>query len=206
MTEKQEKRVVGRTVAIALGIICIILAVGLVGTIVGYTSIINGKDNTIATKDNIIATKNSEISDLNNSIATLNNTIHRLEKIENVTNQIFYLRNVIDCDGNWLGSWNLVATFNQYNVSEGKTPNFQIYNRFHLWRLNYSVHQDLWLRVIQANGSLVLAFYQFTYSTEADIGSVYFFADSVYSPISYFIEFPTGSFAGNWTITVEQLE
>lgn len=33
-----EKKVVGRTVAIALGIICVILAVGLVGAVVVYTS------------------------------------------------------------------------------------------------------------------------------------------------------------------------
>jgi len=52
MSEKQEKKAVGRTVAIALGIICIILAVGLVGAIADYTSIINGKDNTIATLTN----------------------------------------------------------------------------------------------------------------------------------------------------------
>ena len=39
-----EKKVVGRNVAIALGIICIVLAVSLVGVIANYTSIINNKD------------------------------------------------------------------------------------------------------------------------------------------------------------------
>jgi len=48
MTEKvAEKKVVTRNVAIALGIICGILAVSLVGVIVNYTLIINGKDNAI---------------------------------------------------------------------------------------------------------------------------------------------------------------
>jgi len=45
-----EKKVVGRNVAIALGIICIILAAGLVGVIAVYTSQINSL--------------NSEVSDL----------------------------------------------------------------------------------------------------------------------------------------------
>jgi hypothetical protein len=48
MTEqKPEKKVVSRTIAIALGIICIILIVGLLGVVANYTSIINDKDNTI---------------------------------------------------------------------------------------------------------------------------------------------------------------
>jgi ABC-type xylose transport system substrate-binding protein len=46
-----EKEVVGRNIAIALGIICMVLAVGLVGAIANYTSIISGKDNTIASLD-----------------------------------------------------------------------------------------------------------------------------------------------------------
>jgi hypothetical protein len=46
--QKPEKKVVSRTVAIALGLICIILVVGLIGVIADYTSIINGKDNNIS--------------------------------------------------------------------------------------------------------------------------------------------------------------
>jgi hypothetical protein len=53
MTEqKPEKKVVSRTVATALGVIAIILAVGLVGAVADYTSIINGKDNIITTLTN----------------------------------------------------------------------------------------------------------------------------------------------------------
>jgi len=62
-----EKKIVGRNVAIALGIICIIMAVGLVGAISNYTSIISGKDNTIASKDSQIASLNSQVSDLTNT-------------------------------------------------------------------------------------------------------------------------------------------
>jgi DNA gyrase/topoisomerase IV subunit A len=59
-----EKKVVGRNVAIALGIVAIIILVGLVGAIANYTSIINGKDNTITTRNSEIANKNIQISNL----------------------------------------------------------------------------------------------------------------------------------------------
>jgi len=59
-----EKKIVGRNVAIALGIIAIILLVGLVGAIANYTSIINGKDNTITTKDSQIQTLTNQKNQL----------------------------------------------------------------------------------------------------------------------------------------------
>jgi len=59
-----EKKVVGRTVVIALGIICVILAVGLVGAIANYTSIISGKDNSIGTKDSQMQTLTSQKNQL----------------------------------------------------------------------------------------------------------------------------------------------
>lgn len=86
MTEKQEKKVVGRTVVIALGIICIILAVGLVGAVANYTSIIGGKDSTISslnsqitTKDNTISNLNSQISSKDSQISSLNSQVTSLQ-------------------------------------------------------------------------------------------------------------------------------
>lgn len=206
--QKPEKKLVSITVAIALGIICIVLVVLLMEANINYNSILNSKDSTISSQISQISSLNNTIRSQNNTIATQNTTINRLNKLENLTNQIFHMRNVYDSGGNWLGSWNLVATFNENTVSGGKTPNFQIYNRFHFWRLNYTVKQNLILNIIQVNGSGGIAMYQyqFTYSGEVDRGSLYFFADSVYYPLSYCIEFPTGSFAGNWTMTVEQLQ
>jgi len=66
-----EKKVVGRNVAIALGIICVVLAVGLVGAIANYTSIISGKDNAIASLNSQITEKDSEITSLNLQIGNL---------------------------------------------------------------------------------------------------------------------------------------
>jgi len=67
------------TVAIALGIICIVLAVGLVGAVVNYTSIISGKDNTIATKDSQITDKDNTISSLNSQITSKDSQISSLQ-------------------------------------------------------------------------------------------------------------------------------
>jgi hypothetical protein len=62
MNEKiSEKKVMGRTVTIVLGIICIILAVALVGIIAQYVFMIDEKDN------EILFLKN-EIYDLNKTI------------------------------------------------------------------------------------------------------------------------------------------
>jgi hypothetical protein len=43
-----ERKVVGKKVVIILGIICIILAVGLIGAIMNYASILKEKDGVIA--------------------------------------------------------------------------------------------------------------------------------------------------------------
>lgn len=49
-----EKKVVSRTVAIMLGIVCIILVVGLIAVVANYASIINQKDTTIANLNDIV--------------------------------------------------------------------------------------------------------------------------------------------------------
>jgi hypothetical protein len=47
-SETQPKKMVRRSIAVALGIICIVVVAGLVGTFAYYMSIINDKDNTIS--------------------------------------------------------------------------------------------------------------------------------------------------------------
>ena len=78
-TSPVEKKDSGRTLAITLGIICILLAVGLVGAIANYTSIISGRDDTIASL-------NSQISSLNSQIDNLTQMIY-LDKSEIWINQ-----------------------------------------------------------------------------------------------------------------------
>jgi len=67
-----EKKVVDRKVAIALGIICVVLAVGLVGVVAYYTSIISGL--------------NSQVSQLQSQVSELR-AIVNLEKSETWVSQ-----------------------------------------------------------------------------------------------------------------------
>jgi hypothetical protein len=68
---KVEKKVVSRTLAIALGIVCIVLAVGLVGAVVDYTSIINDKNSTISSQANTISSQASTISGYQSQVSDL---------------------------------------------------------------------------------------------------------------------------------------
>ena len=57
-------KVVNRNIAIALGVICVVLIAGLTGAVINYTGIINDKDSQIQTLTNQIIDKNSQISNL----------------------------------------------------------------------------------------------------------------------------------------------
>ena len=66
-----EKKVVSRKVAIALGIICMVLAAYLVGTIVNYTSIVSGMNYRISLLESQIVDLQNQILDLRNRISLL---------------------------------------------------------------------------------------------------------------------------------------
>jgi hypothetical protein len=76
-------KVVYRTVAIALGIICIILAVGILWMASNHSAIIREKDSTIADLTNQLA-DTSEITSLNSQIANLQNQVDNLTEIVNL--------------------------------------------------------------------------------------------------------------------------
>lgn len=71
-----EKKFVRRSVAVASGVICVLLAVGLVVVLAmlsNANSTITQKDNTISDKDNQISTKDNLISIEENQIDSLTN-------------------------------------------------------------------------------------------------------------------------------------
>jgi len=74
-----EQRWKFRDIAIALGIICVILVVSLAGVIVYYVSVVNSKDKTIQTDNNQISSLSSQVSGLN--------YIENLQSIETLFNQ-----------------------------------------------------------------------------------------------------------------------
>lgn len=100
MSEKQQKKDVNRNVAIALGIIAVVLLASLVGAMESYTAIISGKNNTIAVDKTQIQTltnqKNQLLAWLIGNETLLNQTRTWLNgNITQSTSQINYLNSQI---------------------------------------------------------------------------------------------------------------
>lgn len=74
-----EKKVAGGNIAIALGILCIVFVIGLVGTIASYTSVINSKDATNQSYGSQIASLQTQMSSLNTQVNSLNSRITSLQ-------------------------------------------------------------------------------------------------------------------------------
>lgn len=133
-----EKKVIGRNVAIALGLTCIVLAVGLVGAVASYTSIISGKDNTIASLNSQITSKDFEISSLNSQKASLENQIDSLNDIVHLAKSEIWLDSeTISQPANsyWYFSTNkaIYAGYVSVAIHTSTTTNTYV-------RLNYSVY------------------------------------------------------------------
>jgi cell division protein FtsL len=78
-----QKKVVNRTMVIALGLTCLILAAGLVGSIAVYMPMVNNLQSQITEKDNTISSLNRNITDLQNTVNQLSvnqSVIAELEK------------------------------------------------------------------------------------------------------------------------------
>jgi chaperonin cofactor prefoldin len=90
-------KVVGRKGAIALGIICVILAVSLGITAFSLNSQINSLNSQIINLRNQIVAKNYTISSLNSQIASLNSQINSLNsRITSLQDQITSLQNQVN--------------------------------------------------------------------------------------------------------------
>jgi hypothetical protein len=86
----ETKRVVGRSVAMALAMMCIVLVAGIGGAIIYYTSVANDKDKTISSQ-------NSQISSLGNQKNQLQTWLDGNETLLNQTQaNNTYLQNQID--------------------------------------------------------------------------------------------------------------
>ena len=111
-----EKKVVGRNVIVALGTICVILAVGLIGTIMSYTSMISEKDNTITS---LI----SQIQILQDNVTDLQNQMTHMQILLKNLNDIINLNETDTAKISWFNAWttpdetklNITATIVNYN-------------------------------------------------------------------------------------------
>jgi hypothetical protein len=83
-----EKKVVNRNWAIAIGVLCIILIIGLVITESSYTSILNSKNSNILSLNNQIASLNTQIESDKSTITSLNSQVSNLNsQINNLQSQ-----------------------------------------------------------------------------------------------------------------------
>jgi cell division protein FtsB len=78
-----EKKMVSRSVAIALGIVCILLIASLGGAIAYYRMKVNDGNNQITSDTNTINQLNATIAEQSNTIASLNANITNLTNEEN---------------------------------------------------------------------------------------------------------------------------
>jgi DNA-binding transcriptional ArsR family regulator len=87
-----EEKIAGRTVAIALGIICIVLAATLVGAFAYYVPLADSRNSTISSL-------NSQVTNLQNQIASDNITMVNLQnQIDSLKSQITELANKSSSD------------------------------------------------------------------------------------------------------------
>jgi cell division protein FtsL len=123
MVEKtSQKKVVGRTVAIALGMVCIVLLAGLVGAIVVYMPMVNNLQSQMTEKDNTISSLNSQISDLNNSLNQISNsTSNKDTQIAALNSQVADLNSQISSLTNIL--YLNASAFLVYNQGVTQDPN-----------------------------------------------------------------------------------
>ena len=187
-SKMSEKKVVSRSVAIALGIVAIIILVGLVGAIANYTSIISGKDNSIVTKDSQIQTLtsqknqtqtwldgnityyNSQINSLNAQITDLENQIDSLKAPKLITVHL-----MSDDNRPWLG-----------------TPYLHVYGYICNVGTNTAYNSKIHVVAYQSGGVIAID----TYITRGTISGESW--TSVDSNIYY-----SGSELTGWTLTLE---
>jgi uncharacterized coiled-coil protein SlyX len=86
---ERKKSSFNRNIVIAVAVLCVVLALSLVGAVANYSSILNEKDSQINDLISAINSKDSQISDLQNQIASDNSTINSLSaQIANLQSQV----------------------------------------------------------------------------------------------------------------------
>jgi cell division protein FtsL len=117
--ETRPKKIGGRSVAAALGIICVILVASLGSVIVAYTFTVNDKNDTISSLRSQISQLNSNVTNLQKQITSDDTTINSLfsnitnlqEELNSVLNRSSYMEDMIMSDPS--------AWFNKTVIVEG---------------------------------------------------------------------------------------
>jgi hypothetical protein len=172
-----EKKVVGRNVAIALGVITIILLIGLVGAMVNYTTIINNKD---ATYQNYVSTH----SNSNSAYDSLNSEYQ------------YYISNHSHSNSEYDSMWTSYLIKVDLKASDNRpwlsTPYLRVYGYMCNVNQNWAYNCKLHVVAYQSGGVVAI-------DTHVDLGTI--IGESwthVDSNVYY-----SGSGLISWTITPE---
>lgn len=96
MENTGQKKVFGRKVVFALGIICTVLLAGLVSTLAFYIPMVNSLNFQIAEKNNTISSLNSQLTERDNVISSLNLQISNFQStLASKDSQIDWLNSTI---------------------------------------------------------------------------------------------------------------
>jgi hypothetical protein len=127
-----QKKVVNRTMVIALGLICLVLAAGLVGSIVVYMPMVNNLQSQMTEKDNTISSLNSTISSLNRQVQAFQNAIAQLQSQSstsaNASQEIAYLNSQILALNSILYLNESGLLVNHQSINQAAGANTTVYN------------------------------------------------------------------------------
>ena len=119
MGETKERKVVGRSVALALGIVCILLVAGLGGAMAYYTVAIINKDDEVNSQKATISQLNATIEDQNTTINQLNINVTNLQnQTTTLQKQLNDLLNATDANA----YYNLY--FDEFGNVSFRNPNY----------------------------------------------------------------------------------
>jgi hypothetical protein len=113
------KKVVDRKIAIALGIICIILAAGIVGAVILYFSQIDA----IQSKDSEIASLTSQIADNSLQIETLTSQKNELQDIVSLAESAIWVDETLIHPAGYYSYWTFAADYAGYVKVRLETSN-----------------------------------------------------------------------------------
>ena len=201
----QNKPLLG--IVIFVSVLCVMLVISMVALFSSLNSQIQDKDSQIANLNSQITDLNSQINQINSTGSDQQATIDKLQKVQNLTDQIFLPKPYDSYLGEWAGTWSTVSTFSG-SSSQEETSTFQISSPYHLWRIKISLTgsgemTNLQFRVIQVVGSEEIIAKIFSVTGPNEKETVYLFAETI-STNTYYIGFD--NFEGtSWSLTIEQL-
>jgi len=202
-----ERKMVSRSVVVALGIICIILIACLGGAMAYYTLAIGDRDNTITSKNNQIYSLNSNVTNLQNQNKQLQTWLNGNETLLNQTetwldgNITYYNSQITNLQNQLktfqrpiLGFSNLTAEDNRTNPNN---PFLQVQGAIHNFGINGTL-ASLYVKAYHNDGSVALETERIQLSDFLDIDG----QSSINVNLSYYYN---GSALASWTIVAEEI-